>query len=159
MSNKKISIKIIFICFAFLFSAYSVSAIEQAPKISDREIVENLVKLKEGQKYILENIKELKENIKELKKSDKEIINKIDKTSNSLRNEIRNDIKQLLYIVLCGFFGLIGFILWDRHTMLAPLTKSNKKRRKKEKLIIKALKKYAHDDPKMASILKYYGLM
>lgn len=155
MTYKKLLIKIVIISSICLFITYPTQAIEQAPRISDREIIEGLAEIKEGQKFMIENIKNLKETDKNLMVK----ISEIRKEIKTIESNLSQEIKQLLYIILSGFFGLIGFIFWDRHTILAPISKSNKKRKKREKLILKALKKYARHDPKMESILKHYGLM
>src|SRR5208337_4976676 len=35
-------------------------------------------------------------------------------------NQRIDDMKELIYVVISGMFILIGFILWDRRTALAP---------------------------------------
>jgi hypothetical protein len=43
----------------------------------------------------------------------------MDAKFDSLQGQI-NDIKTLMYFVLGGMLGLMGFILWDRRTFLKP---------------------------------------
>lgn len=43
---------------------------------------------------------------------------------NNINNRV-DDMKQLLYVIIGGIFVLIGFVLWDRRTALAPAIKEN----------------------------------
>ena len=69
-------------------------------------------------------------------------------------------------ITFSGMFILIGFILWDRRTTLAPVVKEIKysqaeidEWKKKEKTIIEVLNKYAELDPKLKEILNKAALL
>ena len=69
-------------------------------------------------------------------------------------------------ITFSGMFILIGFILWDRRTTLAPVVNEIKysqaeieEWKKKEKAIIEALNKYAELDPKLKEILNKAALL
>ena len=55
--------------------------------------------------------------------------------------------------------GLIGFVIWDRRTALAPAIRKNKELEEREELIEKALKEYARENPKFAAILKGLGII
>src|SRR3989337_1707399 len=72
--------KVLYISLAYLLITVifesSASAIEKAARITDREIIESLTELKEGQKALNQRI---------------------------------NDIKDLIYIVIAGIFGLIVY--------------------------------------------------
>jgi hypothetical protein len=59
---------------------------------------------------------------------------------------VKDDIG-LGYLVLMSIFGLIGLIIYDRRTTLAPV--ENKTER-----IIKALKEAAEKDPSLRDALK-----
>ncbi len=43
----------------------------------------------------------------------------IDDLKDSVKLAI-NDVRNLIYVVLAGMFTLVGFILWDRRTLLHP---------------------------------------
>ena len=85
-------------------------AYETAPRISDREIVERLTKLEEGQKAILREIN------KRFESMDKRF-EFIDRRFDQLIN--------IMLAVICAFAGIvavtIGFAIWDRRTMIRPL--------------------------------------
>lgn len=62
--------------------------------------------------------------------------------------------------ILFGGMGmLIGFVIWDRRTALAPAIKRNKELEDREDKIERALRRYAREDPKLAEILKEEGLL
>jgi len=49
---------------------------------------------------------------------------------------------------------LIGFVIWDRRTALAPAIKKNKELEERGDLLERALKEFAKVEPKLAEILK-----
>jgi len=62
--------------------------------------------------------------------------------------------------ILFGGMGiLIGFVIWDRRTALAPAIKRNKELEERGDKIERALRRYAREDPKLAEILKEEGLL
>ena len=88
---------------------------ETAPRISDREIVERLSKLEEGQKAILREIDQRFESI--------------DKRFESMDSRF-DQLINIMIAVICAFVGIvavtIGFAIRDRRTMIRPFeTKVN----------------------------------
>jgi hypothetical protein len=98
---------------------------------------------------------------------------KVEEGQRSLQRQI-DDLKlstqrqfdNLYTLMLWGFgilFGgmgiLIGFVIWDRRTALAPAIRKNKELEEREELIEKALKEYARENPKLAEILKGLGII
>lgn len=69
-----------------------------------------------------------------------------------------DDMMNLLYVVLAGMFALVGFVIWDRRTALAPAIRQIKELEDREEKIEKALKEYAKEDPKLAEVLKHIGI-
>jgi len=62
--------------------------------------------------------------------------------------------------ILFGGMGiLIGFVIWDRRTALAPAIKKNKELEESKDKIERALKELAKKDPKVAEALKHVGLL
>jgi len=76
----------------------------------------------------------------------------------SLQGQI-NDVKTLMYFVLGGMLGLVGFILWDRRTFLKPFESKAKELDKTNEQIILVLKEQAKTNPSLAEILKSLGLL
>ncbi|MDO9287486.1 MAG: hypothetical protein Q7T83_01710 [Thermodesulfovibrionales bacterium] len=62
-------------------------------------------------------------------------------------------------ILFAGMMTLIGFVLWDRRTALAPAIRKNKELEDREDRIEKALREYAKKEPGLAEVLKNLGLM
>jgi len=97
-----------------IVSAFPVFAVEVAPRISDREIIESLAELKAGQKALKEKM--------DLR------FTAVDQRFTAMQEQIdqrfeavdrRLDfIRQLMLVTIAGIFGLIGFIVWDRYSTL-----------------------------------------
>lgn len=89
------------ILYLLLFSISSAEAFEEAPRITDREIVERLTRLEEGQKALDRRFDDFSERLAEL--------------------------RQLMLwgfgLSFAGMFALISLVIWDRRTTLAPALK------------------------------------
>ena len=68
------------------------------------------------------------------------------------QNDKLNDIQTMLYFLLGSMIALMGFVLWDRHTAIAPVQREQKR-------LLKALEKYADTEPKLAQILRETGIL
>jgi hypothetical protein len=86
--------------------------------------------------------------------------------SNEKRLEsIDRRIERLENIMMWGFgllfttmIGLVGFVIWDRRSALAPAIRKNKELEEREEKIERALKEAALKDPNLAEALKRAGL-
>ncbi len=83
-----------------------------------------------------------------------------------VRNEIkdvRNEIKEFMLwgfgITFAGIFALIGFVLWDRRTALAPAVRKTRDLEEREERIERALKEMAQKDSNVAEALKHAGIL
>ncbi len=112
--------------------ALKAFAIERAERITDREIFKALAELKAGQKALEARIDGLEKRI------------------DSLQAIILGGFG----ILFTGMMALIGFVLWDRRTALAPTIRKNKELEEREELLEKALKEYAEQEPRLREILK-----
>lgn len=117
-------------------------AVEVAPRITDREIVERLTRLEEGQKAINQRL-------------------------DDLRNETRAGSEALRGLMLWGFgvlfagmFALIGFVLWDRRSALKPVREDlyDLEKNKVDRLI-EVLREISADDPKVSKVLRTFGFL
>ena len=67
-----------------------------------------------------------------------------------------DDLKTLFYwgfgILFSLMLFLLGFIIWDRRTAMEPV-------RERTQSLILTLREYAKEQPKLADILRSYGLM
>ncbi|MFQ6043697.1 MAG: hypothetical protein ACE5PV_22820, partial [Candidatus Poribacteria bacterium] len=87
--------------------------------------------------------------------------NRINDRINDVNNRI-DDINNFMLwgfgIIFAGMFVLVGFIIWDRRTALAPAIKKNKELEERQERIEKAFRELAIKEPKLAEILKQIGL-
>ncbi len=159
---KNLSNFILPIIFALILCNNPAFAIETAPHISDREIVERLTRLEEGQGALRGEVKQLREDMnKQFERVDTQF------------DRIDNQFDRLVNIVLCiiGVFasmcgGTIWFALWDRRSMIRPFEDKVKKRednvaenRNKLHTLIEAFKTLSKTDEKVATILKKFNLL
>ncbi|MBI3815709.1 MAG: hypothetical protein HY279_14735 [Nitrospinae bacterium] len=144
----------------YLFSiSANAAAIEVAPRITDREIIEKLTRLEEGQNKLQQQIADTNRRIDELKDfTGKQIADLKDSTNKQI-----GDLKDFMLwgfgILFAGMFTLVGFVLWDRRTALSPAIKKNKELEERDDKLEKALKEYAHKEPRLAEILRNVGIM
>ena len=124
-------------------SSYSFAA-EGGLALSNKEIIEKLSRLEEGQKGLNKRIDDQGKRI------------------DDLRSELKGDIadlRSLVYLVLAGIIALIGFVIWDRRTALSPVMRKTKELEERDELTLRALKEYARKEPKMAEVLKSLGVL
>lgn len=87
---------------AALFISTLAPAIETAPRISDREIVERLTKVETKLDGVENQIKQLREDM------------------NAQFNRINSQFNRLSAIFTALVVAVIGFAIWDRRTMIRP---------------------------------------
>ena len=137
------------ICICVLLAPMLSYAVEASSKISDREIIESLVRLEEGIKANAEGIK-----------TNREMIVSLRNEMGSLRNEILGFMKWGFGLLFTGMLILVGFILWDRRSTLTPVKDDlDKLERRKVDRIITAMKKLSEDDSRIAQVLRSVGLL
>ena len=112
-------------------------AVEGDLTISDREIIERLTRLEEGQKAINKRIDDLK---------------------GDLKGDIQH-LRGIMYVVLGGMIALIGFVIWDRRSALSPVITRTRELEEDRDKTLKVLKEYAQREPKLAEVMKSSGLM
>ena len=122
----------------------------QRSTIEDRLIglEKDIAVLREGQKGLTQRIDDL----------DSKLSGKIDDLDSKLSGRI-DDIKGLIYVILAGMFALVGFVIWDRRTALAPAIRKNKELEEREEKIERALKEFASKEPRLADALRHTGLL
>ncbi|MEO0254299.1 MAG: hypothetical protein ABIN20_02615 [candidate division WOR-3 bacterium] len=141
---------IVLIILFTLFKAFSPSfAKEVTFTQEDRDrLIKLEVKVEEGFKMINQRIEDINK--------------RIDDTKASLQKQI-DDLKSFMlwgFGILFGGMGiLIGFVIWDRRTALAPAIRKNKELEEREERLERALKELAKKDPKVEEALKNAGLL
>lgn len=138
--------------------AMPVVAVDVAPRISDREIIESLTELKAGQKALEEKM--------DLRFA------AVDQRFEAIDRRL-DFIQQLMLVTIAGIFGLIGFIIWDRYSTLRPM--DMRLQRLEEDLerdlelrspegsklprLIHGLRELAKEDKKVEAILRSFSLL
>ena len=141
-------------------------AVEVAPRISDREIVERLTRLEEGQKALRSDLNQrfeaIDQRFKELRSD-----------MNSRIIGLQNTMLALFGAIITLIVALFGYIVWDRRTMVKPLAERLDRleydiirdldlRHKEGSVVsrlVKALTKHARNDPKLTEILRDFSLL
>ena len=138
-------------------------AVEAAPALTDREIVERLTRLEEGQNGVRTEIGLLRADIAQLRED-----------MNEQNRQLREDMNlQFTYqfqltLGLLGAFTVlvvatISFALWDRRTMLRPVEERVKTLEadlaaNPPRILMEALRNLSQRDPELASALKNLNL-
>ena len=142
--SMKSGIKTFLLLSAILLPLIMPSSAAATEKKDIQEIKERLIRIEER----MVTKEELKTEIKDVRAEIK---------------DVRTEMKEFLlwgFGMLFGGMGiLIGFVIWDRRTALAPAIKKYKELEEKEELIEKALKEYAKTEPRLAEILRSMRLM
>ncbi|MEW6103138.1 MAG: hypothetical protein AB1630_04885 [bacterium] len=136
--------KIHFAILGFFFLGLFSNGFSQ--DVTNRQILEKLEKLEIRMERVEGKINNMDVRITRLEEGQKSIQRQID------------DLRGLLYVILAGMFGLIGFVLWDRRTALAPAVKRVEALEKKEESLEKALKEFALKKPRLAEAFRYAGI-
>ena len=144
-------------------------AVEVAPRISDREIIEGLAAIRADIKVLSQKIDGLDKRIDSLdkridgiEKSLSQRIDGLDKRIDSVEKSLSqriDSLENLMYIMIAGIFGLIGFVVWDRRTALKPAMDRIGKLEREEEDLKRALREYAKQEPGFAEILKNIGIL
>ncbi|MBI4745461.1 MAG: hypothetical protein HY786_02690 [Deltaproteobacteria bacterium] len=94
---------------------------------------ERLIKLEEGQKAINQRMDDMGKRI--------------------------DDVRDLIYVVLAGMFALVGFVIWDRRTALAPAIRKNKELEEREERLERVIKEFAEKEPRLLEALRHAGFV
>ncbi len=155
-------------------------AVEVAPRISDREIIESLAnlrgdikELKAGQHALSQRIDDMNQRLDQrIDGMNQQLGQRIEDMSQQLSQRM-NLIENLILTMLAAVFALIGYIVWDRKTAMRPLEnrlahiesalehdlelKSPEGSRLTR--LIHALRELAITDEKVASVLRSFSLL
>jgi len=165
MIQNKLILLIIFVCMGVVLSFNPVFAQTHPPLTPPLlkggeggvilDIRERLIRIEEGQKTLNQRIDEL----------DKRLSSRIDELDKRLGGRIDGFEKRmdylvnLIYVVLAGMFTLVGFVLWDRRSALAPAIRRTRDIEEREEKLERAIKEFALKNPDMKEILKSLGLL
>jgi len=155
--------RIILVLFIILWGMPAiVSGIEVAPRITDKEIIERLTRLEEGQKSILREMDKRFEAIDRRFETIDKRFEAIDRRFEAI--DRRFDQLNNLIIGIIGAFSAIvavtiGFAIWDRRSMIRPFEDKVEELRKTDQKFLEILKTLAREDKKLAEVLKSFGIL
>ncbi|MBK6618980.1 MAG: hypothetical protein IPG31_11690 [Nitrosomonas sp.] len=160
--------------------ALPAAAVDVAPRISDREIIESLAEIKAGQKALEDKMdvrfsamqEQMDTRFTAMQKQMDHRFASIDQRFASIDQRFEF-LQQLMLVMIAGVFGLIGFIVWDRYTTLRPM--NERLRRIEEDLendlelsapdgsrlirMMHTLRELAKEDKKLESVLRSFSLL
>ncbi len=129
----------------FLFAVILVLGIVSLTGIASADLTKQ--DIEEIRMIIKDEIQHVHDRIDNLDKR----IDGLDKRMDGLQN--------MMLCVLAGIFSLIGFVLWDRRSALAPAIRKQEALEKKGDAIERALREFAMKEPRFAEALKFAGLL
>ena len=122
--------------------------------ITEREIIETLTELKQGQKALHQRFDDFNRRIDDV---------------NRRIDDVNRRIDDLHKTMLAIFTILFGFMVWDRYAMVKPIRKKLEDVREelefnhpdgsKMSRLLKALRERAREDRKLAAVLRSFTLM
>ncbi len=148
-------------------------AVEAAPALTDREIVERLTRLEEGLQGVRDAIQQLRADIQQLRADIQHLREDMNRQNQQLREDMDKQFARqfrLTLAVLGAFTALvvaiIGFALWDRRTMIRPFERTVRSleedlstNRQRVEALLAALRSVSQRDPEVANVLKQFNLL
>lgn len=161
---KAIAILVSSLFFVTVLSS-SAMGVQKRLSVTDKEILESLHSLDVRLARVEERIAKVEERITKLEERItrlEERIAKLEVGQAGLQKQI-DDLRGLMLagfaMILAGIIGLIGVILWDRRTALAPAVKEIEYLKQRGQKWEEAWRRYAATEPKMAEIMRSLGLL
>ena len=164
-----------FLCWvlALLVLSSPAWAVEPAPALTDREIVERLTRLEEGLQGVRDAIQQLRADIQQLRADMQHLREDMNRQNQHLREDMDKQFARqfrLTLAVLGAFTALvvaiIGFALWDRRTMIRPFERTVRSleedlstNRQRVEALLAALRSVSQRDPEVANVLKQFNLL
>ena len=154
---------------ALFAAALPAIAVEVAPRISDREIIESLTELKAGQKALEVRMDQRFEAVDQRFEAFQQ---QIDQRFEAVDQQL-DKIWALMLVMIAGIFGLIGYIVWDRKTALRPVEQRimaleaefhrdleiQHEDGSRLTRLVKVLREMAKSDEKLADVLRSFSLL
>lgn len=123
-----------------------------------RELGERLARIEEGQKQLGERFARMEE-------GQRYLIDRFARVEEGQR-QLGERFDNLWTLVitsfgalLAGMFALVGFVLWDRRTALAPAVRQIEELRERERRLEEVLRRYAAKSPDLAEELRKAGML
>jgi len=164
--------KAIFCLALFLMVTFfegAVFAVEQAERISDREIIERLTRLEENQKAILQRIDDLEKRFEarfeDLEKRFEARFESVDKRFEDINRrfeDLGRQLDRMAAIFTALVIAVIGFAYWDRRTIIRKAKEETLAEIRKEdrtRDLMNVLLELAKTDDRLAKVLKQFNIL
>ncbi len=154
---------------AFLLVPAPLWAVEAAPALTDREIVERLTRLEAGQEGLRDAVQHLREDLGQLRVEMSQLRVEMSQLRVDMAAQFARQFQ--LTLALLGAFAalvaaIIGFALWDRRTMLRPFEQTVQSlqaaiggNRGRLAALLAALRALGWRDPEVAGVLREFHLL
>ena len=177
MKSNRLNCMMVVCIFLHLFLPMSLWAVEIAPRISDREIIEKLAVLAGGQKVLRAEMKSGQEALRAEMKLGQEALRAEMKSGQEALHKRLDDSNNTMLVLFGSLITLIvalfAYIAWDRRTMVKPVIEQvNRLERKVQDGLdlghsngsllrkqLQALREYAGKNPEFAEILRGLALL
>lgn len=145
-------------------------AIETAPPLSDREVIERLTRVEEGQKALQQEMQQLRTDMNmQMQQLRQEVSGQIQQLRTDMNAQF-SYVFQLMVGMLGAFAAIvavtISFALWDRRTMIRPFESKVKaieeelsQNRQRFHALLEALRMLSQKDKQVADVLKKFDLL
>lgn len=148
------------ICILICFFIFVPEAFSQ----ENHGIEQGLIRLEEGQKALNQRFEDMNrkmdQRFEDMNRNMNQRFEAVDLRFEDMNHRL-NDIMTLMIggfgILFTGMFTLMGFVLWDRRTTVAPVVKKVQGLEDEKEAIIKVLQEYARVEPKMREVLTNTG--
>ena len=152
----------------FILLLFNIALISSA--IEQKEIVvpytledrDRLIRVESEQKALRNEMNSLRNEMNARFESIDKRFESVDKRFELMYDQIK-DIKTFLYwgfgVLFTFMAALMGFVLWDRRTVLTPVQRKTEMVEKNNEKIIEALQTLAKNDTKLADILRSVGIL
>ena len=155
---KKVPVFVVLIISLIFIPKSPVFAYQKTLGLTDKEIVERLIKLEEGQKALQ---KEMNIRFTDINKRFDDVNRRFDDINRRL-DDINNRINKLANILIGAMSiftiliaTIIGLIFWDRKTTIDAAVRKVET----DSRLIKALQELSKEDAKVAKVLRMFGLL
>ncbi len=152
-----------------IFSWVECPAVETAERISDREIIESLATLKEGQRNINQRFVDVNQRFEDMNQRFEDLREDMNQRFEGLQNTILVLFGAIITLIV----ALFGYIAWERRTTLKPLQERldnleidlrrdldiQHEEGSRITRLVKALRELAKTDKKVAEVLRSFSLM
>ena len=163
-----------------LFSPLSAFCYQKPASLTDREIIERLTRLEEGQKALQKEQRLLREEMnrrfEEMNRRFEERFKAIDKRFEDidkrfedmdkrfdLLNKRITDLVHMATTMMVVFGGLVvammGLVFWDRRTLIDKAKEVTVRHIETDSRLIKALRELSKTDKRLAEVMKTFGLL